>query len=469
MSGLSGLSAVDRVYDGEVDVALTGAASGDAIALGGLVTGDQVALAQAGGAITRGTMADKHAGQGKVVVVDGLSLTGADAGNYTLGGVLGLTVNIAPRPVSVTGLVALGRVYDGSVDVALDTRGGAIAGLLAGDELTLLADGATGTLADRHAGLGKAVTLAGVAVSGADAGNYVLQAATPLAVDITPRLLTLTASAQDKVYDGGLAAQLSLGDDRLAVDTLTVTHQGAGFDSPGAGSNKAVLVQGLALAGDDAANYRLDQTTLDLRADITPRALTLQALAQFKVYGDTLAFDGSEFSASGLVAGETVGAALLASAGSAATAGVGPYAITLTGAAGGSFDPANYLLAYAPGTLTVAPRPLTVASNTVVRYADEPNPASFGFSTGQGGLVNGDRVVSVLQPVPAGSADAEDLDLPEDRLAGRCTDRGCQGDEAEAHGATRKSGTATSAPGCVRTTSESMGSEASSLAKTAIT
>jgi len=406
VSGLDGLSAVDRVYDGTLGVAVSGDTSGGTVTIDGVIAGDDVSLAQAGGAITAGTMADKHAGQGKAVVVDGLGLVGADAGNYSLGGVLGLTVNIAPRAVSVTGLTAVGRVYDGSTLVALDTSGGAIAGLLAGDDLALLADGATGAMADRHVGTGKAVTLTGVAVAGADAGNYVLQPSAALTVDITPRGLALAATAQAKVYDGSTAAQVDYTDDRLAGDALSITHQNAAFANAGAGTGKAVSVSGLALVGDDAANYQLGATDLSLLANIDPRALSLQAMPLAKVYGESLVFDGTEFSATGLVAGETVGTVLLGSAGSIATAGVGTYAITLAGATGGSFDPANYVLAYAPGSLTVTPRPLTVATNTVVRFADEPNPAAFGFSTGQGGLVNGDRIASVQQAVPAGSVDA---------------------------------------------------------------
>ena len=66
-------TADDKVYDGNTDATiltrnLTGAVSGDDVSLvGGTASFD-----------------NKHVGLGKTVVLSGASLTGADAGNYTL-------------------------------------------------------------------------------------------------------------------------------------------------------------------------------------------------------------------------------------------------------------------------------------------------------------------------------------------------------------------------------------------------
>ena len=51
-------------------------------------------------------------------------------------------------------------------------------------------------------------------------------------------------------------------------------------------------------------------------------------------------------------------------------------------------------------------RPLTVATNSIVRFADQANPSSFGFSTSAGGLAGGDSIASVVQLAPAGSGTA---------------------------------------------------------------
>jgi hypothetical protein len=129
-------------------------------------------------------------------------------------------------------------------------------------------------------------------------------------------------------------------------------------------------------------------------------------MLQSKRYGDALGLTGTAFTVggSGLANGETIGQVQFSTAGALATAAVGDYGLAITGASGGSFDAGNYTLSYETGTLRVTPRPLTVASQSVIRYADEPNPTSFGFSTS--GLVNGDRIASLLQPVPPGSVGA---------------------------------------------------------------
>ncbi len=402
ITGLSGLTAVARTYDGTRNVQLTGSFQG----LGGLqgVLGDDdVQLVQGDGAPTSGTVADKNAGLAKAVAVDGLGLTGADAGNYLLGGVVGLTVDIAPLQVAVSGLLAVNRVYDGSRTVAIDTRAGSIAGVLAGDDLQLLASGVTGSMADKAAGNAKAVALDGVAFAGADAGNYTVQIS-GLQVDIAPRLLTVVGTAQAKVYDGSLAAAVAYTDDRVTGDQLSIGQFSVLFADKNAGSAKLVNVSGLGLSGADAANYVLAGDALTLAADITPRPFTVTAGDASKVYGSTLLPSTLGFTLIGSLAeGERIDSVTLASGGLAAAGNAGTYAITARDAQGAGFDPANYALTYVDGRLTVTPRPLTIASQTVLRYAGEPNPVPWGFFSAEGGLVNGDTLLSVQQPAAPGA------------------------------------------------------------------
>ena len=253
------------------------------------------------------------------------------------------------------------------------------------------------------------MTLDGAALEGSDAGNYQLIADTALRVDITPRALSLAAQAQDKVYGDVLVLA---GTEFVAeglVDGETIGH--ASLSSTGlaasAGVGNYVLSIGGAEGGSfDPANYVLSYQAAALL--VNPRPLTLSAMLQSKRYGDALGLTGTEFTVggSGLANGETIGQVQLSTAGALATAAVGDYGLAITGAIGGSFDAGNYTLSYEAGTLRVTPRPLTVASQSVIRYADEPNPTSFGFSTSAGGLVNGDSIASLLQPVPPGSVGA---------------------------------------------------------------
>ena len=407
VTGLSGLQAVDRVYDGTRDVQITGSLAVGNLA-GNVIAGDNVTVGLAGGNISGGLMVDKAVGTSKSVAVTGLTLGGTDAANYQITGTAGVTVNIAPRPVVLLGLSTVGRTYDGSTVVAINSSSGSIAGALTGDDLQLRSSGVTGSMVDKHVGSDKGVVVSGLSLAGTDAGNYTVAGGGSLTVNITPRALLATATAADKFYDGSTAATVALADNRVAGDSLTLTPAAARFAGKDAGAAQAVTVTGLALTGADAGDYVLASTGASSSAAIKPAPLAVNANGLSKVYGETVNLGGTAFSTLGLVAGETLGTVTLASAGTAATAGVtaSPYAIVIGNASGGSFNPANYVLLYGNGALTVTPRLLTVASNNVVRYADQPNPASFGFSSNVGGLVNGDSIASVLLPAPANSATA---------------------------------------------------------------
>jgi hypothetical protein len=72
-------------------------------------------------------------------------------------------------------------------------------------------------------------------------------------------------------------------------------------------------------------------------------------------------------------------------AGTAATAAVGPYTITPSAATGGTFDPANYTISYAPGVLTVDPAALTVSADDKTKVYGAVDPS---FTASYAGFVN---------------------------------------------------------------------------------
>jgi filamentous hemagglutinin family protein len=82
---VTGLSAANKVYNGNNIAGLNGTAS---IAP---ITNDAVTLVGTG----TGTFADANVGTGKAVAVSGYTLTGADAGDYSLSEPAGLTANIS--------------------------------------------------------------------------------------------------------------------------------------------------------------------------------------------------------------------------------------------------------------------------------------------------------------------------------------------------------------------------------------
>ncbi len=125
---------------------------------------------------------------------------------------------------------------------------------------------------------------------------------------------------------------------------------------------------------------------------ITPAPLTITANDQDKTYGQTVTFAGTEFSAAGLVNGDSISSVSLSSTGAAATASVGSYAIEASNAMGSGLN--NYAISYVSGTLEVTPASLTITASAVsgvygkVRLND-----STGFSAV--GLQNGETIGSV--------------------------------------------------------------------------
>ena len=127
---------------------------------------------------------------------------------------------------------------------------------------------------------------------------------------------------------------------------------------------------------------------------VGPATLTLIALNQSKVYGDTLNFNGNEFSSIGLLNGDIITGANLTSAGTLATAGVAaaPYTIAASNAIGSRL--ANYTIVYVPGTLAVTPAPLTLkALDQSKVYGVSLAFAGTEFSAA--GLRNGETITSV--------------------------------------------------------------------------
>ncbi|TAN70186.1 MAG: filamentous hemagglutinin N-terminal domain-containing protein, partial [Methylobacter sp.] len=275
---LNGLSANNKVYDTTAAATLSGTAS--ITALGS----DLLTLDGTGSAV----FADKNVGVGKDVTVSGYSLSGADAGNYSLLQPSRLTADISAANLAVTGMTASNKVYDTSTAATL---GGTATITALGSDLVALGGTADGVFADKNVGTGKAVTVSGYSLSGADAGNYKLVQPTGLTADITPANLPVTGlTANNKVYDATTVATLAgkakinaLGTD---VVVLGGTAIGA-FADKNVGAGKAVTVSGNSLSGIDAGNYHLLQQS-GLTANIAKANLQVTGLgANNKVYDAT--------------------------------------------------------------------------------------------------------------------------------------------------------------------------------------
>ena len=206
------------------------------------------------------TFADKNVSNGKAVSLFGFTLTGADAGNYRLVQPADVLADITLPTLTITGVTALNKVYDQTRTAFL--TGGVINPLL-GDDAVLVATGATGLFADANVADGKSVVISGYTVIGADAANYLLVQPTGVTANITPLTLTLgSLVAGDKVYDGTASAAVTgslsgvFGGDAVSLASLT-----GSFRDKNVAAGKPVDVTVGALAGAQAGNYRIFNTT----------------------------------------------------------------------------------------------------------------------------------------------------------------------------------------------------------------
>ena len=190
------------------------------------------------------------------------------------------TITVARKEVTISGITANNKEYDGNTNATVNASGATITGKVDGDKLTITA---TGTFADADAGENKTVTLTLGTLGGADSANYTLATAgnqTETKANITVRDLTVKPnSGQSKSYG-------TTPDPVLAyTSTGAVTGETAAFD--GALSREA---------GEDVGQYDITKGSLELKDSGTFKATNYNlvldtAVVTFEItkgtYGDS--------------------------------------------------------------------------------------------------------------------------------------------------------------------------------------
>ncbi len=290
---VSGITAATKMYNASTNASIgTGFA-----ALVGVFDGDTVNLNT--GAAT-GTFATDSVGTGIPVIISGLTISGPQAGDYTLTDP-STTADITAAPLTVSGITAANKVYDASATATLNTASAALVGVLGSDAVKLGTSVAIGTFATQNAGTGLAVTVSGLTISGAQAGDYTLTQPTTTA-SITSAALTISGiTAEDKVFDGTTAATLGtapaaligvLLGDTVNLDTADSTGT---FAAGTVGTAIPVTISGLTLTGPEAGDYSL---TLP-----TTTASIMQATPTVGISSSGGIYSGSAFSAAATVSG----------------------------------------------------------------------------------------------------------------------------------------------------------------------
>src|SRR3989339_509729 len=251
---------------GTTAATLTGTA-----ALVGVEAGD-VANVTLGGTAAA-SFATATVGAAKPVTVTGYTLSGTAAGNYTLAQPTGLTADITAKSLTISGVTADNKVYNGLTPTTLIGTA-ALVGVEAGDVANVTLGGtAVASFATATVGVAKPVTVTGYTISGSAAGNYTVAQPTGLTADITVAPLTITANAVQK-YHGevlttpatGITAFTSTGlQNSETIGSVTMTYgTGAAAPDPIA-VNVGAVVPSAATGGTfDPANYTITYTANDL-------------------------------------------------------------------------------------------------------------------------------------------------------------------------------------------------------------
>ncbi len=321
---VTGVTANNKTYDGTTTATLNTSAA----TLHGVVSGDAtppgpgtVALA-AGGAT--GSFATPDVKNGITVQIAGLTLMGktkdgtAASVDYTLIQPSSTTANITPATLTVTGITASNKTYNGNTSATINTSAATLHGAVSGDAtppgpgtVSLVASGATGNFATPDVKNGITVQIAGMTLTGKTKDgttatvDYTLTQPTTTA-NITPATLTATGiTAYNKTYHGGTWARLNTSAATLVgvingdatppgPGTVSLVTSGATgtFASPDVANNIVVQISGLTLTGKtkDGTAASLDYTLIQptTTANITPRTLTVSGItASNKTYDVT--------------------------------------------------------------------------------------------------------------------------------------------------------------------------------------
>ena len=201
-------------------------------------------------------------------------------------------VVISKKEVTVSGIKANDKEYDGNTAMALDLTNVVINGLIDGDDLTVSASGVIYGVTGKNAGNIKTVHITNLALIGEKKDNYELNTVYSqheTYANITKKALTISnIKALDKYYDGTTDVTLDLSevvyDGKVGNDDLSITVDGSFIDSS-YGENKVVNLANLLLTGDDANNYYLtDNSQTEALATIFKALMTCSVQGYTGVY-----------------------------------------------------------------------------------------------------------------------------------------------------------------------------------------
>lgn len=197
---ISGLSSDNKTYDGTTTAVVHGSAAlQSSIAAGTGSSNDGLAYTSDAVSLSGtpvGTFNNKNVATASTVSFSGLGLTGGDALNYTLTPHADASHTISAQALTISGITAQNKIYDGNTVATLNSANVVKTGLVAGDVVSV---SATGTFADANVGVGKSVYLL-FSHGGADVGNYTITDQIVATADISAPLTTTAVVPTQAIF-----------------------------------------------------------------------------------------------------------------------------------------------------------------------------------------------------------------------------------------------------------------------------
>jgi uncharacterized protein YaiE (UPF0345 family) len=303
-----------QMYGTTQTLTTTGGAGNGAVSYA--ITGQSAA----GVATLAGANLTANAGAGWVE----LQATKADDGNYFSATSATVRVNLQPKTLT-PGVTAANKVYDGTTAATITGR--SLTGVLGADDVTLT--GGTAIFASKIVGNGKTVTVSGLTLGGADAGNYSLTPPPATTAAITPATPTITWATPAAITYGTPLSATQLNATASVPGTLTYTPAAGTVLNAGAGQTLQVN-----FVPTDSVNYTTVSATTTITVNKADQTVTLTPLASAVPLGTPIAYTAAGGATGVYVWGGTAGA----------SGGGTIQTVTLTGGLG------NYTVTvYAPG------------------------------------------------------------------------------------------------------------------------
>ena len=377
------------------DALSTSDSSGDAIVLNagkstdvGTPSGGNIIIS--GGTVSTGTNGRTTLYSGSISGSTGLvDFVGSGSGRFRYNSDESQTNYITALGSGIHAIYREQPIITFSVDNQQMIYGGAIpdlsyafAGLLNGDDATTTTTASVsvgGALSSsNNYTAGSHVLSIGTITSTADDLGYSVDISDAGTLSIAQKNIIVDYTVADKIYDGTAGASVSGStDDIVSGDSVEITET-ALFGDKNVGTDKAVTVSDILLAGTDAANYHLITESVSTTATITPATLTITARDAFKSHDERPYSGGNGVIYSGFVAGEHAGhldGGLGYVGTSQGAVDVGTYTITPTG-----LSSTNYAIDFVGGRLIIAFTPAD--SGQIVGDQDDETPDGRPVSAG---------------------------------------------------------------------------------------